>query len=206
VTPFIIQGTPAYTRTQLNHELLHAADMYTAAKKYQKTNGPPPAPPVNACVTSYRPSGSDPYARYVLGFHKFYSEGLSQTRHLEIYATSVTEDFQHFTPAEKLQWFGSMLGAVPEDVPQNRLLATEGLVNGVFQNPVASEQEMRIEFGKSLFLMTRGFIYGTEPAPLREKNIPKAKTLMNHFLPAWNVYRPGDKRTLSDAIRMESGG
>jgi hypothetical protein len=204
VSPFVIQGTPAFTRTHLNHELLHASEIYAAAKKFQETHGPPPTPPAGACTPSFRPSSSEPYGKYVLDFQKFYSE--AQTPHLEIYATSAAKEFQHFTPAEKVDWFSDMLTAVPADVPHDRPLATEGLVNGVFQNPLASEQEMRIEFGKALFLMTRGFIYGTEPAPLREKNIGKAKTLMNHFLPAWNVYRPGDKRTLSEGIRMESGG
>jgi hypothetical protein len=206
VSPFIIQRTPAYTRTALNHELLHAADIQAAAKQYQAAHGAPPSTPPNACVTGYRPEESEPFGRYVADFHRFFQAGLSASRHLEIYAASAAPEFQHFTPAEKVVWFTNSLTAIPENVPPNQPLPTETLVNSVFQKPLApSEQDTRIGFALELFLMTRGFIYGTEPAPLHEKNLRKARTLINHFDAVWNFYRPEDRGTLIGAIRREGG-
>ena len=197
VNRMIIQQTPGYTKTTLEHELQHAADMNVAAFEYQLINGPPPAVPPGADKPGYTPTTADPYGTYILDFRKFYRSGLSESRHLEIYASSAAQNFKRFTPAEKLSWFSAMLSTVPPDIPANEALPGESLVAGVFQNPLAYEASMRNDFESQLFRMTREFIYG------QGKDIGKAKTLLNHFGPVWAIH-PQDRAVLFDAIRLET--
>jgi hypothetical protein len=132
---------------------------------------------------------------------------LSTSRHLEIFATSVAPEFQHLTPAEKIVWFTDSLGDPGENIPRNQLLPTEPLVNSLFREPLAPyDQETRIGFALELFNMARGFIYGKDPAPLHEKNVRKARTLINHFDAVWNFYRPGDRALLIASLKAEEEG
>jgi hypothetical protein len=194
----IVQRTPAYTKTTLDHELLHAVDMYVAAFEYRLGFGnPPPAPPA-ALKPGYVPAASDPYGKYILDFRKYYEGGLSAQRHTEIYATSAAANFQHFSPDEKLAWFSSMITSVAPDIPASQVLPTEPLVAGVFLNPLSHESEIRPKFAVALFNVVRRMIYDA-----RAKDLGKARTLVNHFTPAWNI-QPDDRALLLQALRMEA--
>lgn len=201
VNRMIIQQTPSYTRTTLEHELQHAAEMNVAAFEYQLINGaPPPAPPA-ACTPGYNPTTADAYGTYILGFRKHYQSGQSASRHLEIYASSAAPNFKRFTPDEKLSWFSAMLSTVPRDIPVAEALPGESLVAGVFQNPLAYEATMRNNFSTQLFRATSAFIYGD--AKGQGKDFGKAKTLLNHFNPVWNIHA-SDRAMLFGAIGLET--
>jgi hypothetical protein len=200
VNPLIIQQTPSYTKTTLNHELQHAYDMNIAAFEYKLINGPPPTAPAKACEPGYTPTAGDAYGKYVLDFRKYYQSGLSEARHLEIHAATAAPNFSRFTPEEKLAWFSSMLTAVPADIPSREALAGESLVNDVFQNPLSYEASMRKDFADALFKVIRIYIYGDHG---KGKDLGKAKTLLNHFNPVWDIHK-GDRALFTEAIRVES--
>lgn len=195
----IIAQTPAFTRTVLNHELQHAADIAAAAAKFKQTNGPAPAAPADACRPGYKATESDPFGKYVLEFHKFREAGASPSRHLEIYASSAAKDFQHFTPEEKLSWFTSMITEVPPDVRLSDPLPTEPLVASMYTNPLPYEASMRVKFEAKLFDAVRTFIYGTNGKGV---NLGKARTLLSHFNPVWAI-NPSDRGILAGGVAGE---
>lgn len=199
VNRMIIQQTPSYTRTTLEHELQHAADMNVAAFEYQLINGPPPQAPQGADKPGYTPTTADAYGTYVLDFRKYYRSGLSESRHLDIYATSAAQNYKRFAPDEKLAWFSALLSTVPPDIPASQPLSGEGLVAGSFQNPLAYEAAMRSDFESQLFRTTRDFIYNK---PGQGKDPGKARTLLNHFGPVW-VIQPADRAMLFKAMELE---
>lgn len=195
------QQTPGYTRTTLNHELQHAADIYVAAFEFKLTNGPPPPAPPAACKPDYVPSASDPFGKYVLDFKKFRAIGLPESRHLEIYATTAEKNFQHFSPSEKLEWFSGMITEVPPDVPATEQLPTEPLVASVFSNPLPYEAGLAAKMEARLFYVVKVLINGQSHA--HEIALAKARTLLNHFGQVWAVM-PGDRKMLFDAAEAET--
>ncbi|MEN3331906.1 MAG: hypothetical protein V7641_1271 [Blastocatellia bacterium] len=199
VNPLIIQQTPSYTKTILNHELQHAYDMNIAAFEYKLINGPPPTAPAKACEPGYTPTAGDAYGKYILDFRNYYRSGLSDARHLEIYASTAAPNFNRFTPEEKLAWFSSMLTTVPADIPPSEALAGESLVNHLFQNPLPHETTMRSKFADEMFKVIRAFIYGDQG---KGKDLGKARTLLNHFNPVWDIHK-GDRALFTGAIRVE---
>lgn len=201
VTPGMIQQTPAYTRTALDHELRHAADMLEAANKFKATHGPPPAAPSGACTPGFQATNSTPFGKYVVDFHDFYSKGLPRDRHLQIYSGSATPNFQKFTPEEKLFWFASMLTAVPSNVSPKDSLPTEPLVNSVFENPLAYEERMRRRFNEQLIETATQFIDGS--GKTHEKDLGKAMTLLNHFNSAWK-FNMAARALLFEMVKNES--
>lgn len=201
VNRFAVQKTPAYTKTTLDHELQHAADIYAATLAYKRVNGPPPAPPANACQPVYTPSAGDPYGKYLLDFRQFRAAGASATRHLEIYQSSAEKNFTRFSPEEKLAWFSGMITEVPADVPPTTALATEPLVAGVYQNPLPYESGIRRKFEAELFKVVNFYIYGDNAE--RGVDLGKARTLVNHFGPVWAV-NPADRGMLWSAIGTEA--
>ncbi len=196
----IIQQTPAYTKTTLDHELQHALDIFVSAFEYKLVNGPPPPAPAAACLPGYTPSADDPYGKYILDFRKYRSGSLPESRHLEIYATSAAPNFQRFTPEEKLEWFQGMVTEVPPGVAPADPLATEPLIANVYQNPLPYEAEMRVKFEAQLFKIVSFFLYGNNAG--KGVDLGKARTLVNHFLPVWNI-RPGDRAMLANALLGE---
>jgi hypothetical protein len=203
VNRMIVQQTPAYTKTTLDHELQHALDMFVAAFEYKLINGNPPSAPGDACKPGYNPVDSDPYGKYILDFRKYYEGGLSASRHVDIYATSAAPNFQRFTPEEKLVWFGGMITSVSADIPPAEPLPAERLVASVFQNPLPYEASMRNKFATELFKVTRVFIYGESQG--KGKDLGKAKTLVNHFKEVWAIH-PSDRALFAQAIRSEESG
>ncbi len=193
----VIQQTPAYTKTILNHELQHASDVYVAAFEYKLADGAPPPAPLDACKPGYSPKESDPFGKYVLDFRKWREAGTSELRHLEIYAGSAANNFQHFSPEEKLAWFSGMITEVPENVRASDPLPTELLVAGVFLNPLPYEASMRAKFEALLFKVVDFFIYGDNAE--RGVNLGKARTLINHFNQVWAI-NPGDRGMLAAGI------
>jgi hypothetical protein len=200
VNRMIVQQTPAYTKTTLNHELEHALDMFVAAFEYKLLNGPPPAAPDAACKPGYEPSETDGYGKYVLGFRQYYRDQLSSERHLEIYEKTAAPNFQRFTPGEKLQWFGGMITEVPPDVPPGTPLPTEKLISSIYTSPLPYEAELRGQLEAVLYRVVEFFIYGDNAG--RGVDLGKARTLISHFAPVWHV-RPRDRGLLQQGISAE---
>ncbi len=203
VNRMIVQQTPAYTKTTLDHELQHALDMFVAAFEYKLINGNPPTAPGDACKPGYNPVDSNTYGKYILDFRKYYESKLPVSRHVDIYATSSAPNFKRFTPEEKLVWFGGMIASVSADISPAEPLPTEQLVASVFQNPLPYEASMRNKFASELLKVTKIFIYGESKGT--GKDLGKAKTLVNHFKEVWAI-NPTDRTLWADAIRTEESG
>ena len=85
VNRMVIQQTPAFTKTILEHELQQALDMSVAAFEYKLVYGdPPPAEkPDEVCGPGYRANDGSDYAKYIANFAIGIAEA-SRTRGIEI--------------------------------------------------------------------------------------------------------------------------
>ena len=192
-----IQSTPGFTRTVLDHELMHASDLKEAAFVYRMEKGPPPPAPAGADKPTYRPAKGDPYGDYILDFHNFYTSSPWETPHVDLYTASVAQNFAHLTGSEKAEWAGAMFSAVPADFPRDEALSSEALIGSIFTNMLPNEASLRKKIAENLTKQTLDFI--------DHKDFGRAQTLLDHFTPVWEFDLAAFGRMWGNLVEEKKG-
>jgi hypothetical protein len=201
----VIKTTPEYTIQAIEHELLHANDIWIAAQKFQKTNGIPPVNPnPDQCnPTSSVDSWHNPFGDYVKSFIREYQSGISATRHADIYAESVKNRISKFTFTEITDWLGAMLTELPLNLPASTHLQAEDIIESYFIKPLPEQESLRDAIAETLKNTAKEYILQT---PTNASQLAayrgKGRTLLNHFLKIWPL-RNAEYRIFKDAMRDE---
>ncbi|HEX5734718.1 MAG TPA: DUF4157 domain-containing protein [Blastocatellia bacterium] len=200
-----IQTTPSFTQMTLQHELLHALDMWGAFQNFQREKGPPPPRTGDQSKPAYesqRRSWTDAFGQYLTEFEVFYQGGLSEIRHTEIYGISARSAFTAMTSNEKYAWFDGVLKAIPPDLPSGERLEAESIVEGIFRSADARQQGLREQLADALIRNTSTYLLGDDRK--RGRDLWKGISLISHFAFIWEFVmktRPGTYETLAGAMR-----
>lgn len=193
------QTTPAHTQQTLEHELLHAADMWKAAQDFKRDNGDPPGSAGDRCKPvdggTYK-NWTDDWGKYVNKFVAFYESKTPAQRHVDIYAESAKPHWAKLTMKEKVTWFGGMLQNVPPDLPAAKTFEAEQIILNLFKNPRPEELALRQELAAVLSRVAAETILGTSGQKVDEG---KGRTLLTHFSPVWQL-RPEQRSILAGAL------
>jgi hypothetical protein len=191
VSPTAIETTPEFTKLVLEHEFLHAADIWQAAQLYRRFHGDPPTGAGDRCVPIAREEDvsrwTDPWGRYVNDFWDSLPDPSVSRRHVEITSAAVASVFSSFTAAEKALWFQGILQELPPDLPATETFSAEKIIEQLFRDPNPNPQlvALREEMAWRLNKTTEQYLY----RDATHKNIGRARSILNHFLPAWKSYR-----------------
>ena len=190
-----IMTTPAATQAVLNHELLHAKDIWAAAVTFQHDHGPPPAAPPDRCkpiAKGVRESWTDDWGKYVNAFVRFYEGQTAPLRHVDIYAESGVPLLGKLTTQEKRAWFGAMLNNVPPNLPPNQTFAAEQAALKLFASAQPHDMALRDVMIKELLRATEGLVLESVGGTAAEAvaRAGRAHSLLNHFAPLWQARAP----------------
>lgn len=194
-----IATTPSHTQQVLAHELLHAADMWTAAQTFKRENGEPPEGAGDRCkpaAQGVRKGWTDAWGQYINKFVDFYEGQVTEQRHVDIYAESVAPHWAQLTMQERLTWFGGMLQNLPPNLPANKTFAAEQLVLRLFRNPKPEELALRQQMGAVLADVTVETVLGDAD----RRDIGKGRTLLSHFGLVWKP-RAEQRAILLQAVK-----
>jgi hypothetical protein len=197
-----IQTTPSYTQEVLAHELLHAADMWTAAQAFKRENGEPPEGAGDRCKPAgqgVRKGWTDAWGQYINKFVDFYEGRTTEQRHVDIYAESVAPYWARLTMQEKVTWFGGMLQNVPPNLPASKTFEAEQMVLRLFKNPRPEELALRQQMAAMLATVTAETVLGDAN---RRVDIGKGRTLLTHFDLVWRL-KPEQRGILLQAVKAQ---
>ena len=184
-----IQTTPEYTQLVLEHELTHASDIWTAAQAYRSSHGNPPGSAGSRCV----PVGTedeirhwtDPWGRYVNDFWDSIPDPAASLHHVEITSAAAAPLFRRFTAVEKARWFQAVLGELPPNLPAAQTFPAEQTIAQLFRDPNPQLLPLREEMAHRLNETAKRYVFGDDAHPA---DIGRARTVLSHFLPAWQSY------------------
>ncbi|MBD0372209.1 MAG: DUF4157 domain-containing protein [Pyrinomonadaceae bacterium] len=195
-----IQTTPDHTQQALEHELMHAEDMWKAAQDFKRDNGEPPEGPGDRCKPAgqgVRKGWTDAWGQYINKFVDFYEGKTAAQRHVDIYAESVKPHWAKMTMKEKVTWFGGVLQNVPPNLPASKTFEAEQIVLRLFQNPKPDELGLRQEMGAMLSRVAAETVLGDAG---KKVDLGKGKTLLTHFDLVWKL-NPQQRGILIQALQ-----
>ena len=185
----VLKTTPAYTKAAIEHELLHAKDIWDSMQKFIAINGQPPANPNPAgCTPNDNISEWDKdFGNYVTRFVAFYNTGkhTDPTSHIDIYAETIGNNIAGMSYEEIIAQFGAMLTETPPVLPATTRLKAEDVFEPYFKNPVKGQEVLREKLAEALVGTTRYFF---------KDFIGQAETLLLHFRPMWTLPYPMKER------------
>jgi hypothetical protein len=104
---------------------------------------------------------------------------------VEITSAAAVPLFSRFTAVEKARWFQAVLGELPPNLPAAQTFPAEQTVAQLFRDPDPQLVPLREEMGHRLNETAKMYTFGDHAHPA---DIGKARTVLSHFLPAWQSY------------------
>ena len=186
-----IGETPDFTRTVIQHELEHAADLEKdlvafEATRPRPTSAVPPAlrGPQEASVIR---SSTGDWGKYINDFIDFSEKRTPPERHLEIVlnqrrqkAKDGGSSFEKWSAGERAFWFQLIFTDLPPDVPSGTKVPGEDQVMEAFS---AADPALQMAAVERAFWSLQQAICGTKglkPDEIQKKRAV-AKTLVRHF-------------------------
>ena len=198
----IIKTSPEYTISSIDHELMHASDMWRAAAEFQKTRGAPPVnpDPTKCSVDQNVETWNNPFGDYVRSFVAFYKGSISPSRHAEIYARSVKSQIHGMSSQEIISWFGAALTEVQPNMPAATHLELEDIIDPYFDHPTPANELIRDGLVNTLLGTCRNYILdeGKDQASTRARR-DKGWTFVAHFNKIWRP-RPEVRKLFERAL------
>ena len=204
INQYAIHSTPAATQVVLNHELLHAKDVWTAAEAYRRDHGPPPAAPADRCKPidkGVRQAWTDDWGTYVNAFVRFYEDRTAPLRHVDVYAESAVPLLGKLTKKEKRDWFASMLHNVPPNLPAQQTFAAEQAALRLFASAQPHDIALQELMVRELLEATKNLVFesGGGDAAESAARTGRARSLLRHFTPLWQS-RSAERAILLKAV------
>jgi hypothetical protein len=188
----IIKTTPEYTIQAIDHELIHATDIWSAAQTFQKNNSSPPVNPNPSSCDPQIPidNWDKPFGDYVKSFIQFYNGTVSPERHVEIYGESAKDHLKNLTFQEILDWFSAMLTELPPNLPTGKHLLAEDEIESYFLNPATGQEVLRERIADQLTGTAKYYIFEQGKTEAETKLWRgRANTILKHFKQIWLTRR-----------------
>lgn len=188
-----ISETPEFTRTVIQHELEHAADLEQNLVEFGKTNPRPTTTPPTRysqpAEKSLIKSWSDVWGKYINDFIVFHEGHTRPERHLEIVIGQALQEakgggpsVKHWSSGEKAFWFQLAFQDLPPDVPAGTKVPGEEKVLQAFDSAGSS---LKLAAAQRAYWVIKRAICetkGLDAAEIEENRGP-ARTLVQHFDP-----------------------